>query len=84
MVEWIIACNQPFNEVEEPEFIAMMEYGWHDPSKFALPKRDGVRQCVMKLGEEKIEAMKAMFLVMLPIFLYGLWSTEFTFIGSWV
>ena len=62
----------------------MMEYGRHDPSKFALPKRDGVRRRVMKLGEENIEAKKAMFLVMLPIFLYGLWSTEFAFIGSWV
>jgi hypothetical protein len=76
VLEWIIACDQPFDEVEKPEYIAMMEYG-RDPSKFSLLKRNGVRQCVMKLGEDTIEATKAMFSVLFPLFLSGLQSTEF-------
>lgn len=42
LAEWVAACDQPFEEVEKPEFIAMMEYG-QDPTKFSLPKREGVR-----------------------------------------
>ncbi|KAF8071963.1 hypothetical protein FPV67DRAFT_1412468, partial [Lyophyllum atratum] len=53
LIQWIAACDQPFEEVEKPEFIAMMEYG-RDPTKFSLPKKDGVRRRVMKLGEKTI------------------------------
>ena len=27
LIEWVVACDQPFDEVEKPEFISMMEYG---------------------------------------------------------
>lgn len=57
----MVACDQPFEEVERPEFIAAMSYG--KTGKFTLPKRDGVRRRVMKLGEENIEYIKAMFAV---------------------
>jgi len=40
----------------------MMEYG-RDTTKFSLPKRDGARRRVMKLGEDTIEETKAMFAV---------------------
>ena len=43
LVEWIVACDQPFDEVEKPEFVLMMEYNW-DPTKFSLPKQDGICQ----------------------------------------
>ncbi|KAF8152347.1 hypothetical protein B0H34DRAFT_664204, partial [Crassisporium funariophilum] len=43
LTEWVAACDQPFEEVEKPEFIAMMEYG-RDPTKFSLPKREGIRR----------------------------------------
>ena len=57
----MVACDQPFEEVEKPEFIAAMSYG--RTSKFTLPKQDGIRRWVMKLGEENIEHIKAMFAV---------------------
>ena len=57
-----MACDQPFTEVENPEFIAAMSYG-RTHSKFTLPKKDGVRRRVMKLGEEVVEETKAMFSV---------------------
>lgn len=61
-IEWIIACDQPFDEVQKPEFIAMMEYG-RDPKTFSLPKRDGVHRRVMALGKETIQETKDMFSV---------------------
>ena len=50
----------------------MMEYG-RDPTKFSLPKREGIRRRVMKLGEETIEETKALFAV-------GLFLSSGTFI----
>ena len=40
----------------------MMEYK-RDPTKFSLPKKDGVHQQIMTLGENTIEDTKAMFVV---------------------
>ena len=62
LIEWIVACDQPFDEVEKPEFVSMMEYS-RDPTKFSLPKKDGIRQRIMTLGENTIEDTKAMFVV---------------------
>jgi len=57
----MVTCDQPFEEVEKPEFIAAMSYG--RTSKFTLPKQDGIRRWVMKLGKENVEYIKAMFAV---------------------
>ena len=62
LTEWIVACDQPFDEVEKPEFISMMEYN-RDPTKFSLPKMDGIRRRIMTLGENTLEDTKAMFAV---------------------
>ena len=40
----------------------MMEYK-RDPTKFSLPKKDGIRRQIMTLGENTIEDTKAMFAV---------------------
>jgi len=69
LIEWVVACDQPFDEVEKPEFISMMEYG-RDPNTFSLPKRLGVRRRVMKLGEETIQETKNLFAVH-PFLIYS-------------
>jgi hypothetical protein len=58
----MIACDQPFNEVENPEFIAVMSYG-RSSSKFTIPKKDGVQRRVMKLGDETVQEVKELFAV---------------------
>lgn len=58
----MITCDQPFDEVEKPEFIAAMSYG-RSTSKFTLPKRDGVQRQVMKLGDETVQEIGDLFLV---------------------
>lgn len=40
----------------------MMEYN-RDPTKFSLPKKDGIRRRIMTLGENTIEDTKVMFAV---------------------
>ena len=56
----MVACDQPFTEVENPKFIATMGYG-RTSLKFTLLKKDGVHRQVMKLGKEIVEETKAMF-----------------------
>ncbi|KAF8815359.1 hypothetical protein BYT27DRAFT_7009802, partial [Phlegmacium glaucopus] len=40
LIEWMVTCDQPFEEVEKPEFLTTMSYG--RTSKLTLPKWDGV------------------------------------------
>lgn len=62
LIEWMIACDQPFNKVEKPEFIAAMSYG-RSTSKFTLPKQEGIQRQIMKLGHEAVEEIRTMFVV---------------------
>jgi hypothetical protein len=62
LIEWIVTCDQPFDEVQKPEFISMMEYG-RDPKTFSLPMRDGARWRVMKLGDKTIQENTEFFAV---------------------
>ena len=63
MTEWIIACDQPFDKVEKPEFIAMMNFTHRSGALLKIPKRDGIKHRVMKMGEETIEGVCEMFMV---------------------
>lgn len=63
LTEWIVACDQPFDEVEKPEFISMMGVAHHAGGPFKIPKRDAIRRRVMKMGEETIESVREMFQV---------------------
>jgi hypothetical protein len=65
LTEWIVACDQPFDEVEKPEFIAMMNATRHAATggPLKIPKREAIKRCVMKMGEETIEGVHEMFSV---------------------
>jgi hypothetical protein len=57
VAEWQAACDQPFDEVDKPEFRRMIEYlhpGVH------IPHHDATRRHIMKLGEETIKGTKEM------------------------
>ena len=75
-----MACDQPFDEVEKPEYIAMMEY-CRDLNKFSLPKQDGIRRRVMKLGEGTIEETRAMFTVISLMRFHSASGTESIWAG---
>ena len=57
--EWIVACDQPFDEVEKPEFRQLLEYTHLRPS-LHIPHRGAVKKRIMKMGEDTIEDVKKM------------------------
>lgn len=63
LTEWIIACDQPFDAVEKPEFISMVQYAHHSKTKLNLPDQQGIRRRVMNMGESTIEGIQDMFKV---------------------
>lgn len=68
LVEWIVACDQPFEEVERPEFIALLEYTHHRTTKLHIPSAPTIKRQVMKLGETMQENMKNMIAVCYRVF----------------
>jgi hypothetical protein len=62
-MEWVITCDQPFEEVERPEFITMMNYAHHTGTLLKIPKCNGIKLCLMKMGDDTIEDIHNMFLV---------------------
>jgi hypothetical protein len=42
-MEWIVTYDQPFEEVERPEFITMMNYTRHNGSPVNIPGRNGIK-----------------------------------------
>jgi hypothetical protein len=63
LTEWIIACDQPFDEVEKPEFITMMNYAHQSGSPLKNLQCNVIKQHVMKMGEDTIEGVPEMFSV---------------------
>lgn len=69
MAEWVAACDQPFDEVEKPEFRWVLDYlcpGVH------IPHWDTLRRLIMKLGEETFEGTKEMIDVVFTITIYSI------------
>ena len=62
-MEWVIACDQPFEEVQRPEFITMMNYTHHSGTSLKIPKHDGIKRHLMKMVDDTIESVRKMFLV---------------------
>ena len=62
-MEWVVACDQPFEEVERPEFVAMLNYTHHAGTSLKIPKRDGIKRRLMKMGDDTIEDVHKMFSV---------------------
>lgn len=64
--EWIIACDQPFEEVDRPEFRRLLEYTHTHPTPLHIPHRNAIRSRIMKMGEDTIEGVKRMISVFNP------------------
>lgn len=62
-MEWVVACDQPFEEVERPKFIAMMNYTRHTGNSLTIPKCLGIKHYLIKMGDKTIEDIHNMFLV---------------------
>jgi hypothetical protein len=63
LAKWIVATNQPFYTVDEPEFHELLAHTHHPSPELKIPHHDAVKRKVMKMGEDSIEATKEMFVV---------------------
>jgi hypothetical protein len=62
LTEWIVACDQPFDKVEKPEFI-MMNYTHQSGNPLKILQHSAIKQHVMKMGEDTLDGVHKMFLV---------------------
>ena len=63
LAEWIVACDQPFDEVDKQPFRKLLQYV-HRPSTKSLriPHHTAVWTRIMKMGKDTVD-IKKMFLV---------------------
>lgn len=62
LAEWQVACDQPFDEVEKPEFQALLQYV-HGMNRLAFPSQQTMKRRVMDMSASTLEETKAMIKV---------------------
>jgi hypothetical protein len=67
----MVACDQPFDEVDKPEFRRLLEYTHLRPS-LHIPHRHAMKSRIMKMGEDTIEGIKCMITVCFVYTLHNL------------
>jgi len=45
--EWIVSCDQLFDEVKTPEFINMMNFTHHNGGPLKIRKWEGIKCCIV-------------------------------------
>ena len=63
LTKWIIASDQPFDEVENPKLSELLNYVNRSASPLKIPSHFTVKRHVMKMGAEGIQYMKDLFAV---------------------
>jgi hypothetical protein len=58
LVEWVVACDQPFEEVERPEFRRLLEYAHIGSKLLNIPHRTALKDCIMKMGKSTVKGIK--------------------------
>jgi hypothetical protein len=59
-VEWVVACDLPFEEVERPEFRRLLEYTHMGSKPLDIPHRNSLKSRIMTMGEDTVEGIKKM------------------------
>ncbi|KAF8869623.1 hypothetical protein BD779DRAFT_1456980 [Infundibulicybe gibba] len=67
LAEWMVACDQPFEEVDREEFRRLLTYAHHPAPTLHIPHSDAIKRRIMKIGKDTIEGTKEMFSVGYPI-----------------
>ena len=57
-----MACDQPFKEVEHPEFCHLLEYTHLQPS-LHIPGHHTIKQQIMKMSQDTIDGTRSMLSV---------------------
>lgn len=78
LVNWVVACDQPFTTVEEPEFIKLLRYVHHHSDRvLKIPASQTIQRRVHEMVGDIEVAMKADFEVCFHFFTI----TCLTFLG---
>ncbi|KAJ8495678.1 hypothetical protein ONZ45_g12768 [Pleurotus djamor] len=70
LTEWMVSCDQPFTEVDRPEFRSLIDYLYqtgNHKDDLRIPSHTTVRTKIMDNGEKSMEAMVEMFSVSLSL-----------------
>jgi hypothetical protein len=63
LAKWIVATDQPFYTVEDPEFRDLLTYVHHPSPNLKIPHRNAIKTRIMKMGYDTLDATKRMFSV---------------------
>ncbi|KAK6981440.1 hypothetical protein R3P38DRAFT_2578502, partial [Favolaschia claudopus] len=61
LVEWLVACDQPFSEVERPEFQDLLHYVHHREPALEIPSGKTVKRRIDDMLPELITELKSFF-----------------------
>ena len=61
--EWVAACDQPFDAVEQPEFKRLIEYTTRCNTTIKIPSSSTVKDSIMTMGDETVEDLKTLITV---------------------
>ena len=63
LAKWIVATDQSFYTVDDPEFREFLIYAHHPSPSLKIPHRDAVKRRILKMGEDTVAATRQMFKV---------------------
>ena len=81
LANWVVVCDQPFDEVEKPEFWQLLEYTHLWPS-LHIPHHGAMKKRIMKMGEDTVKGVKKMIQVSAPCILNVSSAYTDTLIGT--
>ena len=58
LAEWVVACDQPFEEVERPELRRLLEYAHMGSKLLNILHQTALRDCIMKMGKSTITGIQ--------------------------
>ena len=84
MTRWIVACDQPFDEIEKPEFIALMSYAQNHtpPPSYSMPGRFTIKRRAMEMGSDTESEIRGMFKVRIALKTHFLLLTQTVGVGE--
>jgi hypothetical protein len=75
---WLVACDQPFDEVEKPELRDLLQYVYHRANPLKIPSAKTVRTKIMKMGENSVAEMREFFAVRISLLFQSIMISDMT------
>ena len=63
LTKWIVTSDQPFEEVEKPELVNLLNYVHWSLLLLNIPSCITTKRCVMKMGAKGVQEMIELFVV---------------------